>query len=597
MSANGLLDSERSGLGRAVASGRLSRDDLLALAEDPDAIDDVVSDDLGVLDEADLVEVEDPAERMPGRDPGEVLAGAPVLLAGVEGIEELAGFVESTRVALLWDAAFDPERRGRVEEVMSVPQEDGFAERIRLRFRDELEAALAVPTPPGWGFRPHPGAPVSQPNLMQRHVADRVAVLRRFGNWSGTGAGKTVSAVLASAHIDAGVTVVVCPNNVVDGWVSTITGCLPDARVVSRTLEPVWADGTGPRWQVVNFDVLSQEGAEDAVGRLAGAVVPGMVVIDEVQFAKRTSGSAESRRRAALEALLVASAEARPDLAVLGMSATPVVNDLHEAKSLMNLICGGGHDDLPDRASVNNAMVVHRRLVTTGIRWKPGKVPVAESRPRVDAGHLVDEVAGLGRDVHPQHVEAVLLPARLGAIVDACQDGPTLVYTEHIDGVVAPMTAALEATGLRVGMFIGETPAEERRANLAAFRDGELDVLIGSRTVGTGVDGLQYATNRLVFATLPWTAAGYDQAVGRLHRHGQDASRVEVVVPVAEIVLPDGSVWSYDELRLRRIRFKRTLADAAVDGVPPEGMLMSDRKATREALRRLRELVEGEAAA
>src|SRR5262249_45343417 len=102
----------------------------------------------------------------------------------------------------------------------------------------------------------------------------------------------------------------------------------------------------------------------------------------------------------------------------------------------------------------------------------------------------------------------------------------------------------------------------------------------------TGVDGLQYVCNRLIVVSLPWTSAEYEQLVGRLWRQGAAYDKVEVIIP--QVVLArDGDMWSWDKMRLHRIQYKRTLADAALDGVIPEGELASPetmQKQAREAL-------------
>ena len=53
------------------------------------------------------------------------------------------------------------------------------------------------------------------------------------------------------------------------------------------------------------------------------------------------------------------------------MSATPVLNNLQEGKSLVELVTGLTHDDLKTQATVSNCMALHRRLVTLGTRWLP----------------------------------------------------------------------------------------------------------------------------------------------------------------------------------------------------------------------------------
>ena len=62
-----------------------------------------------------------------------------------------------------------------------------------------------------------------QPTLMQLYVAYKVKSLPYFGNFSATGAGKTLSAIIASRVIDSKMTVIVCPNDVVDQWKRNIS--------------------------------------------------------------------------------------------------------------------------------------------------------------------------------------------------------------------------------------------------------------------------------------------------------------------------------------------------------------------------------------
>lgn len=52
-------------------------------------------------------------------------------------------------------------------------------------------------------------------------------VLSPFGNFSGTGAGKTLSAVLSSRVIGSKLTVIVCPNDIVKQWEDEIYKIFP----------------------------------------------------------------------------------------------------------------------------------------------------------------------------------------------------------------------------------------------------------------------------------------------------------------------------------------------------------------------------------
>ena len=88
----------------------------------------------------------------------------------------------------------------------------------------------SIEIPKGYSFS-------DAPTLMQRYVAYRIYRDPYFGNFSETGAGKTLSAILASRVIDSKMTLVVCPNNVVDQWAInkkvSISEIFPDSKVIT----------------------------------------------------------------------------------------------------------------------------------------------------------------------------------------------------------------------------------------------------------------------------------------------------------------------------------------------------------------------------
>jgi Hypothetical methyltransferase len=114
-------------------------------------------------------------------------------------------------------------------------------------------------------------------------------------------------------------------------------------------------------------------------------------------------------------------------------------------------------------------------------------------------------------------------------------------------------------------------------------------VLIASRPISTGVDGLQHICNRLIINTLPWTNAQYQQLLGRLVRKGQIRDVVHVYIVKANV-----NGYPYDQLKWNRIQFKRTLADCAVDGRLPEKNLVTPQQAALEAVKWLERLEQGE---
>jgi len=79
----------------------------------------------------------------------------------------------------------------------------------------------------------------------------------------------------------------------------------------------------------------------------------------------------------------------------------------------------------------------------------------------------------------------------------------------------------------------------------------------------------------MVLLTLPWTDSEYTQLKGRIYRQGSNFGEVEFIIPQVKIELEENEFWSWDIERLNLIKNKRTLADAAVDGLIPSKILPS----------------------
>lgn len=77
-------------------------------------------------------------------------------------------------------------------------------------------------------------------------------------------------------------------------------------------------------------------------------------MLDEVQFIKRRheEKNKESQRRHNLGVLLTKARKKNSQVKVIGMSATPVTNDLEEGKSLLQYITGKMYEDLATRGTV-----------------------------------------------------------------------------------------------------------------------------------------------------------------------------------------------------------------------------------------------------
>lgn len=505
-----------------------------------------------------------------------------VLIANADA--ETVAFLLDSAKAKLWRHAYVEPDAAKTQA--TAFQGDTYSSIVRDRFLAEFTEAEALQIPAGYSFRPG-GAdtPIVPPNLMQRRVAVCVRAQRRFGNWSGMGAGKTLSAILSTLVVDAGLTIICCPNAVVDNWAREITGTFPTAEVQAKTWMPVWRDpmGKAPRYLVLNFEQFQLANSEEKLVRFVDNNVIDFIVIDEIHFAKqREAGTLMSKRKRLVQGMVLEAAKKNSDLCVLGMSGTPVINTLQEGKSLVEMITGHRHDDLEVVPTVQNCMRLYQRLVTLGTRWKPDyKMQLDIHKIEVDCAPALDEIKQIGRGTVLQ-LERVLTKLRLPLILDHIKPGEkVLVYTHYVDGIDKTLRDALADAGLRVGLLTGDTEKDD----LAQFldEDGSVDVLIASSRIGTGVNGLQYVCQKLIINALPWTNAEYEQLVGRLFRQGSRFNKVDVIIPVT-FAMVNGQRWSYCESKLHRLQYKKSIADAAVDGVVPEGNLRTPAQAQQDVM-------------
>jgi len=231
--------------------------------------------------------------------------------------------------------------------------------------------------------------------------------------------------------------------------------------------------------------------------------------------------------------------------------------------------------------------------VALGIRWMPDYKKMLgyecrEERVSVDCADFLDEIRALGQKSTPLGLEQILTRARLPAIRQHIKP-KTLIYTYYIDGIDRLLRDALMGDGWKVGFYTGED-----KSGKEAFIKGDLDVLIATAAIGTGVDGLQYVCNRLIINVLPWTRAEFDQLLGRIYRQGQKSKEeVAVILPLTYAMVNDQR-WSWCESKMQRLAFKKSIADAAVDGVVPEGHLRSPAQALQDVMAWLELLEAGE---
>ncbi|MBL8207585.1 MAG: DEAD/DEAH box helicase family protein [Blastocatellia bacterium] len=483
--------------------------------------------------------------------------------------EEAIEFFVASRSNRIWAEVF--ENQSAVEGLLNFADE-GYGRQVRDQFLDEYNQAIDMQIPQGWSFRVN--GKVTPPNLMQKVAAVRLRNQRRMLNLSLTGTGKTIGGILGSRIIDANLTVIICPLDTINNWHAEIKHVFPDSKVTIKNFNPYWINvEEGHHYIILNHEMFQQPSTASDIRQLLERYKIDLVIVDEIHRCKQRSDDPSKRRQMVL-ALITNAAEKNPDLHVLGMSATPIINNLKEGKSLVELVAGVERTDLGEKATINNCMRLHQAFVTLGIRSrvKP-KIKINRVTVPVDCTDLVDEIRENGTSV--LKMEQILTSARIPIILSEIRP-KTIIYTHYVDGIVDQLQQAIESEGWSVGFHLGGDKSGRER-----FINGSTDVLIASSAMAVGIDGFQKVCDRLILNIPPWTSAELEQLEGRLNRQGQVHESLTIIFPVTYGFDGDER-WSWDEGRLARLQNKQTIADAAVDGLMPEGQLRTEAQAFRD---------------
>jgi hypothetical protein len=242
---NGLLSMANEAKGhsfvQALKTGRFPKEELEKFVQgQPSLVDEFILDPERTLNAPQMVNLEAPEHNL-SEDQIDVLDGSlPIVetkavLAALESKlfsshdKEAMEFFIKEAVARVWQHAFSEEVQA-LQQLEEYKDDGLYAEEVKKLFLEDYSGAKALTIPDGYSF-PH------RPNLMQKYTAYLVKSRKRLGNWSGTGAGKTLSAILASRVIEAKLTVICCPNNVIDNWERNIRGIYPDSFILTKKID------------------------------------------------------------------------------------------------------------------------------------------------------------------------------------------------------------------------------------------------------------------------------------------------------------------------------------------------------------------------
>ena len=428
------------------------------------------------------------------------------------------------------------------------------------------------------------------PSLMQKLMSYRIATNPYYGNWCGTGAGKTNAFLIASRRIDARVTVCVCPNAVVETIRKSILRVYPESTIIiPKSLDDITSyDRSKYNYVILNYEKFCQSYSPALVDKLVSLNQIDFLCFDEVHRAKNDMSSINQN----LTNLRVLGGEKNPGMRVLGMTATPLINNLSEVRNLLELITGTSFEDImpTNLVTINNIHNAYKYLMLYGFRYVPDyKINCIEEKVDIDGTkELAEKLVGF-ENSEVGDIEGHMIQIKYEGIRSHIKKYRTIIYTQFIKNILPRIKEELKKDGITFREYTGEIDSVERDSIVSDFAQHKFDVILASSPITTGVDGLQKICDTIIILSLPWTNAEYVQLVGRINRQGSEFGSVKIVVPQVKIKMNNGKEWSWDDKRFRIIKTKRTLSDAVVDGRFASIFSLNRSKLLRDAVESLRE--------
>lgn len=496
---------------------------------------------------------------------------------------------------------------------------------IKESFCKEYNAVMDMTNPTDYCFN-------SPLNDMQKLIAYRLKVQKKYGNWSKPGMGKTLSGIFAGRYVEAKNTLIITFNSTISGWKECLDKdsnkrYFNNCNFYSKKdLKTVTFEDGKYNYLVLNYEFFQNgQRAENRLSDFLKRNRIDYVVLDEVQSVKQREEDITmnidqeleegllSRRRHLIVKFINDIFAVNSEAYFLVMTATPLINNLIESKKLFELLTGKNFNELgTNKTSVNDAVQHHKQIKLNGFRYSPlqtrvkvsdnivkssmtidgNKLECVETVVDVNGADLYEELKGVKNVLL---LEQILLNHKLEGVSQYIRKG-TIIYTSLVDGVVSEIGKFVkEQKKLKIGLYTGREDSNERDAVKKAFKEGRIDVLIGSEPIGTGVDGLQECCDNLILMSLPWTHSEYEQLMYRIFRQGSKYKTVNIVIPNIFIDYEENGesrVWSWDKHKLNIIRFKRDLFGIVVDGVIPEGIVTNLTKVRKESFNSLEKAIE-----
>jgi ATP:corrinoid adenosyltransferase len=196
---------------------------------------------------------------------------------------ETINFFVSSQVNALWQSVYNKTNNFSIEDFKIENFNDSIFDQTQKVFLEEYSLVNKVKTSSDYKHK-------YQPSDMQRLTSVRLMRDGYLGNWSGTGAGKTLSALVFSGVINAEITFIVALNSTINGWVSEIKEAYPYTSnvIVSNLNEEIKTQKGKKNFIILNYEKFQQqEKSVEFVNGIVKNIKVDFFVLDEVHSIKQ----------------------------------------------------------------------------------------------------------------------------------------------------------------------------------------------------------------------------------------------------------------------------------------------------------------------
>ena len=432
-----------------------------------------------------------------------------------------------------------------------------------------------------------------------------------FLNYSDTGAGKTKAAISASYYLGAKHVLIFCPNSVKDTWERQIkeANFVDEKNIVKDSIFSVYSD-TDFTFEIFNYDKFNSDGhASRRIKSLLDSKRYDLVVFDEIHRLKNK----DSETYKQIFKLVQALRRLNPDVKFLGATATPITTSNADLQGIYELLSGKHADELTMGSLANKLINANKILETSGFGYFPkskmcvryngidsetlfaagsnGKGIFDTGLANIDGTSIEEECIRYRGNV--SRIEDLHMQLKFNAYKHLIKKG-TVIYTEYTygDRILMELKDLVEDTlHLSACIYSGDCKeTDEGRHSIDEFVSGKKDVLIGTKSMCEGVDGLQKVSNRVILHTVPSVWSVMHQLVGRFDRQGSNFvdEGVDVFVPMVVFYLDGGRTTSFDKRRWKIAMFRKVKDDITKGGHLEEISIAEKEKMIDEVVSKLK---------